>query len=66
MPHLHTLDASVARWQGHRVLEYAPLAIKQQIDVWGAAGDDFALMHGIKATFDPHRRLNPGRFLGGL
>jgi len=66
MPHLHTLDACVARWQGRRVLEYAPLAIKQQIDVWGATGDDFALMRGIKATFDPHSRLNPGRFLGGI
>jgi glycolate oxidase FAD binding subunit len=66
MPHLHTLDACVARLQGRRVLEYAPLAIKRQIDVWGATGDDFALMRGIKATFDPHSRLNPGRFLGGL
>ncbi len=66
MPHLQTLDACVSRLQGRRVLEYAPLAIKQQIDVWGAAGDDFALMRGIKATFDPHNRLNPGRFLGGL
>jgi glycolate oxidase FAD binding subunit len=66
MPYLHILDACVARWRGHRVLEYAPLAIKQQIDVWGASGDDFALMRGIKATFDPHSRLNPGRFLGGL
>lgn len=66
MPHLHTLDACVARLQGRRVLEYAPLTIKRQIDVWGATGDDFALMRGIKATFDPHSRLNPGRFLGGL
>jgi glycolate oxidase FAD binding subunit len=66
MSHLHTLDACVARWQGHRMLEYAPLDLKQNIDVWGASGDDFALMRGIKATFDPHSRLNPGRFLGGL
>jgi len=66
LPYLHLLDTCVARWRGHRVLEYAPLAIKPHIDVWGASGDDFALMRGIKATFDPHRRLNPGRFLGGL
>ncbi len=66
MSHVHALDACVAQVQGRRVLEYAPLAIKQQTDVWGATGDDFALMRGIKATFDPHRRLNPGRFLGGL
>ncbi len=66
MPHLHALDACVARLQGRRVLEYAPLAIKRQLDVWGATGDDFALMRSIKATYDPHSRLNPGRFLGGL
>ena len=66
MPRARALDDVVARLQGRRVLESAPLAIKQQLDVWGATGDDFALMRGIKATFDPHGRLNPGRFLGGL
>ncbi len=66
MPYLQALDASVAQLQGRRVLEYAPLTIKRQTDVWGATGDDFALMGGIKATFDSHHRLNPGRFLGGL
>jgi glycolate oxidase FAD binding subunit len=66
MAHLQALDACVTRLQGRRVLEYVPLAIKQQIDVWGTTGDDFALMRAIKATFDPHCRLNPGRFLGGL
>ena len=66
MTHLQTLDACVTQLRGRRVLEYVPLAIKQQIDVWGATGDDFALMRAIKATFDPHCRLNPGRFLGGL
>ena len=66
MPQVQALDDIVARLQGRRVLEYAPLEIKQQLDIWGATGDDFALMRGIKATFDPHGRLNPGRFLGGL
>lgn len=66
MPHIQTLDTCVAQLHGRRVLEYAPLGVKRQIDVWGATGDDFALMRGIKATYDPHSRLNPGRFLGGL
>ncbi len=66
MPHIQTLDACVAQLHGRRVLEYAPLGVKRQLDVWGATGDDFALMRGIKATYDPHSRLNPGRFLGGL
>lgn len=66
MPHIKALDACVARLRGRRVLEYAPLGVKRQLDVWGATGDDFALMRGIKATYDPHSRLNPGRFIGGL
>jgi glycolate oxidase FAD binding subunit len=63
---VQALDTCVARWQGHRVVVRAPAAVKQQCQVWGTPGDDFALMRAIKATFDPHRRLNPGRFIGGL
>jgi glycolate oxidase FAD binding subunit len=63
---IQTLDASVTRLHGHRVIEHAPVAVKRQCDVWGAPGDDFALMRAIKTSFDPHNRLNPGRFIGGL
>lgn len=66
MSHIQTLDACVAELRGRRVIEHAPLAVKRQLDVWGTTGNDFALMRGIKATYDPHSRLNPGRFLGGL
>jgi FAD/FMN-containing dehydrogenase len=70
LPHIMTrlqrLDACVARLRGHRVIERAPVAVKRQCEVWGPPGDDFALMRAIKASFDPQRRLNPGRFLGGL
>lgn len=66
LTHLQMLDACVARLHGHRVLERAPAAVKRQCDVWGTPGNDFPLMRAIKATFDPHRLLNPGRFLGGL
>ena len=52
--------------EGRRVVERAPVAVKQQCQVWGSPGDDFALMRAIKASFDPQHRLNPGRFLGGL
>ncbi len=64
--HVQALDACVARVQGRRVIEGAPVAVKCHCDVWGPPGDDFALMRAIKASFDPHNRLNPGRFLGGL
>jgi len=66
LAHLLALDGCVARWQGRRVIERAPVAVKQHCQVWGPPGDDFALMRAIKASFDPQHRLNPGRFIGGL
>jgi glycolate oxidase FAD binding subunit len=46
------------------VEEYAPTLIGR-IDPWGtpAALD---LMRRVKAQFDPHNTLNPGRFVGGI
>lgn len=66
LAHLQALDGCVTRWQGRRVIERAPVAVKQHCQVWGPPGDDFALMRAIKASFDPQHRLNPGRFIGGL
>jgi glycolate oxidase FAD binding subunit len=63
---MQTLDICVTRLRGRRVIERAPAAVKRQCEVWGTPGDDFTLMRTIKASFDPHRRLNPGRFIGGL
>jgi glycolate oxidase FAD binding subunit len=64
--HIRLLDDCVEKLNGRRVIERAPAEIKRQCDIWGASGDDFALMRAIKTVFDPHNRLNPGRFLGGL
>lgn len=36
------------------------------LDRWGYAGNALPQMQAIKAQFDPHRLLNPGRFVGGL
>jgi glycolate oxidase FAD binding subunit len=46
------------------VEEYAPTLVGR-IDPWGtpAALD---LMRRVKAQFDPHNTLNPGRFVGGI
>jgi glycolate oxidase FAD binding subunit len=66
LAHIQTLDACVARLRGRRVLDRAPVEVKRHCEVWGTPGDDFALMRAIKASFDPHHRLNPGRFIGGL
>lgn len=66
LQHVQALDACVASVQGRRIIEHAPVALKRRCDVWGTPGDDLALMRAIKHSFDPHNRLNPGRFLGGL
>ncbi len=56
----------VIEGHGALVVERAPAAVKQQIDVWGGTRGDFELMRRLKAQFDPQRTLNQGRFLGGL
>ena len=63
---IQALDACVARLDGHRVIERAPVAVKRRCEVWGPVGDNFAVMQALKASYDPRRRLNPGRFIGGL
>jgi glycolate oxidase FAD binding subunit len=51
---------------GALMLERCHWDIKSRVDVWGPAGDDFALMGKVKAAWDPKRILAPGRFVGGL
>ena len=63
---VQALDGCVVRLGGHRVIERAPAAVKRRCEVWGKVGDSFAVMQALKATYDPGRRLNPGRFIGGL
>ena len=51
---------------GYLVIERAPSGWKPELDVWGPPPPTLALMKGIKAAFDPHRLLSPGRFVGGI
>jgi glycolate oxidase FAD binding subunit len=37
-----------------------------EIDPWGPVPGAFDVMKQLKQRFDPERRLNPGRFVGGL
>ena len=48
------------------VLECSDLFVREQVDVFGAIPDSFPIMRRLKERFDPHRRLSPGRFVGGL
>ena len=51
---------------GHATLTWAPLAVKSQVPVWGAAGPAERIMQRIKAQLDPGNVLNPGRFVAGI
>jgi glycolate oxidase FAD binding subunit len=51
---------------GYVVVEAAPPDLKGNVEVWGPPPSTFALLKGLKRTFDPEGILNPGRFIGGL
>jgi len=61
-----SLRQEVTRLGGTMVVEAAPAALKERLDVWGEPGADFPLMRGLKEQFDPQGILSPGRFLGRL
>jgi glycolate oxidase FAD binding subunit len=65
--------ATITAWRGlahgaggHAMVEWAPLAVKERVAVWDAAGPALRLMKGIKERLDPRAVLNPGRFVGDL
>ncbi|HEY8324609.1 MAG TPA: FAD-binding oxidoreductase [Ktedonobacterales bacterium] len=60
-----TLHALVHRWQVVTTLACPP-AIKPSVALWGADPAGLDLMREVKRRFDPERRLNVGRFVGGL
>jgi glycolate oxidase FAD binding subunit len=63
---LNSLRETVGRQGGTVVVLQSPPALRGQVDVWGAPGDALPLMRRVKAEFDPHGILNPGRFVGGI
>lgn len=48
---------------GALVLMEAPEQLKREVGVWGTERPEIALMRRIRAAFDPHRTLSPGRFV---
>jgi len=51
---------------GALVVQAAPAELRATVDPWGPLPSAFAIMQRLKQRFDPERRLNPGRFVGGL
>lgn len=58
------LRERVAAEGGSVVVEAAPRALKERLDVWGPIDPSvLAIMRRLKAEFDPRGILNPGRFI---
>lgn len=45
---------------GYLVVERAPLALRQEVDVWGPLGAQERVVRALREAFDPRRTLNRG------
>ncbi len=54
-----------AEHRGSVVVTEAPPHLASRLDVWGPVSA-LGVMRSLKARFDPHSTLNPGRFVGGI
>lgn len=63
---INQLHKRLAPQGGSVVVLKSPRGVKDQLDIWGPAGDSFALMKRIKSQFDKNDVLAPGRFAGGI
>ena len=50
---------------GTCVVTSAPPSVRQSIDLWGPVAA-LPTLREVKQRFDPHRRMAPGRYIGGL
>lgn len=62
----HNVSAPSQGSSGFATVLEAPIALKQQLDVWGYTGNALELMRKIKQQFDPKNLLSPNRFVGGI
>ncbi|GAC1326954.1 MAG: FAD-binding oxidoreductase [Mycobacteriales bacterium] len=63
---LDRLRSTLAAYDGSAVVLQAPPEVKAGLDVWGPVGDALPVMRRVKEQFDPHNRMSPGRFVGGI
>ena len=56
----------ITRAGGSLVLDAAQGAIRGKLDAFGPVPSALSVMQQVKQRFDPERRLNTGRFVGGL
>jgi glycolate oxidase FAD binding subunit len=60
---LRTLQTSLLEVVESATILAAPASLKADIDVWGRVPGTVSVMRALKAEFDPHNVLNPGRFI---
>jgi glycolate dehydrogenase FAD-binding subunit len=58
--------AALVRAGGALTVARCPDALRPGIDAWGPSPPAIALMRRLKERLDPHARLSPGRFVGGI
>jgi glycolate oxidase FAD binding subunit len=58
--------SGLVRLGGSLTVEAAPDAVRGAFDAFGPLPSAFGVMQDLKRRFDPERRLNTGRFVGGL
>lgn len=63
---LSLLRTALRAMDGSLVVLHCPPQVQERIDMWGMEDDSLLLMRRVKAQFDPHGVLNPGRFVGGI
>ena len=51
---------------GNTLVEFCPLTLKKEIDVWGDQPGGMDVMHRLKQKFDPLGIMSPGRFVGKI
>jgi len=64
-PVVEALRAATAAVGGTLTVLTAPADVRDRLDMWGPV-PGLALMRRLKDELDPHHRLSPGRFVGGL
>jgi glycolate oxidase FAD binding subunit len=63
---IEKLTAEAIKNEGNLVVEWSPLSIKKNVDVWGRSRGDYIVMRRLKEQIDPAGILNVGRFVGGI
>ncbi len=58
--------SGLVRLGGSLVVDAAPAGVRGKFEAFGPLPSAFPIMQELKQRFDPERRLNSGRFVGGL